>query len=192
MLNKIVEIITEPTRIYVGSTFKLKIKVLENIIKTVQGTKTITLENCVQNGLLELRIYGNNTVFDYLYPADDLFPSDTLYPYGDSRIVVTDKDNNSKTYELGIKEVLRQNGDVCDEYVFKNGQAQVIRRINKDGTIKEQETIENLGAFKIDLKKGTNTITIKNYSATIEAKFATQELEKLKGEQKKWLILKME
>lgn len=119
MLNKIVEIITEPTRIYVGSTFKLKIKVLENIIKTVQGTKTITLENCVQNGLLELRIYGNNTVFDYLYPADDLFPSDTLYPYGDSRIVVTDKDNNSKTYELGIKEVLRHNGDICDEYVLK-------------------------------------------------------------------------
>lgn len=166
-MSKIIETVIEPSKVVVGSIFKLKVKISENIIKTVEGTKTITLENCVQNGLLELHIYGNNTVFDYLYPADD------LYPYGDSRIIV-----NSNTYELGIKEVLRQNGDVCDEYVLKNGQAQVIRRINKDGTIKEQETIENLGTFEIDLKNGNNTITIKNYSAKIEAKFATQELER--------------
>lgn len=172
-MSKIIETVIEPSKVVVGSIFKLKVKISENIIKTVQGTKTITLENCVQNGLLELHIFGNNTVFDYLYPTDDLYPADDLYPYGDSRIVV-----NPNTHELGIKEVLRQNEDVCDEYVLKNGQAQVIRRINKDGTIKEQETIEDLGAYEIELKSGDNTITIKNYSANIEAKFATQELER--------------
>lgn len=151
-----------------------RVQSIQDVTQTVEGTKTITLANCVEGDLLELHIYGNNSVFKYLYPADDLFPSDTLYPYGDSRIVVTDKDNNSKTYELGVTDVLRKNGDVCDEYILEGGKAKVIRRINKDGTIKSSETIEDLGEYVISLKNGTNKITIKNYTATIKAKYAIQ------------------
>ena len=151
-----------------------RVQSIQDVTQTVEGTKTITLANCVEGDLLELHIYGNNNVFKYLYPADDLFPSDTLYPYGDSRIVVTDKDNNSKTYELGVTDTLRKNGNICDEYRLEGGKAKVIRRINKDGTIKAQETTENLGEYFIRLKNGTNKITIKNYTATIKAKYAIQ------------------
>ena len=153
-----------------GLTTKVEQK--EDLTNSTTGTKSITLENCIGGNLLELHIYGNNTVFDYLYPSDTLFPSDTLYPKGDSRIIVVDNKNNSTVYELWIKDTLRQSGNVCDEYVLKDGQARVIRRINADGSIKESETIEDLGAFSISLLEGNNKIEIKNYSAKISAKWA--------------------
>ena len=155
-----------------------KVEDIEDVTDEVTGTKIITLENCVAGNLLELHIYGNNTVFDYLLPSDTLFPSDTLYPKGDSRISVINYPINSEEgtetglYELGVMEVLRQNGDVCDEYVLKDGQAQIIRRINKDGTVKATETIEDLGTFSIPLLEGDNQIIIKNYSANMYAKWA--------------------
>ena len=145
---------------------------IENVTETAEESKIVTLEECVEGDLLEFHIYGNNAVFDYLYPADDLYPSDDLYPYGDSCIEVTDKDGNSKIYELGVTDVLRQNGDICDEYVLQDGKAKVIRRINKDGTVKTQETIEELGEYAIHLKEGTNILTIKNYTAKINTKYA--------------------
>lgn len=149
-----------------------KVTNIADLTNTVSGIKTIILENCVEGKLLELNIIGNNTVFDYLYPSNDLYPSDTLYPRGDSRIIVTDKDGNAKIYELGITDVLRQKNNVYDEYILKDGKAQVIRRINKDGSIKDNEEIENLGEFMIYLKEGTNEIEIQNYSAQIRVKFA--------------------
>ena len=149
-----------------------KVEDIEDLTNTVSGIKTITLENCVEGKLLELNIIGNNTVFDYLYPSNDLYPSDTLYPRGDSRIIVTDKDGNAKIYELGITDVLRQKNNVYDEYILKDGKAKVIRRINKDGSIKDNEEIEDLGEYIIYLKEGINEIEIQNYSAQIRAKFA--------------------
>ena len=151
-----------------------KVENLEDVTGNAEGLKEIELQNCVAGPLLELHIYGNNTVFDYLFPRNDLYPSDTLYPQADSRIVVTDKDGNSKIYELGVLDVLRQNGNVRDEYVLEKGKAKVIRRINKNGTIKTQEEIEDLGELSIPLKEGTNTIRIQNYNANIKAKFAIQ------------------
>lgn len=149
-----------------------KVSDIEDLTNDVNGIKTITLENCVEGKLLSLHIYGNNTVFKYLYPSDTMYPSNELYPYGDSRIVVEDKDNNQAIYELGILDVLRQNGEVCDEFVLEDGQAKVIRRVNKSGTTKVKENIEDLGKFEILLKEGTNTITIQNYTARMKAKWA--------------------
>lgn len=149
-----------------------KVESIQDVTEIIEGNKTITLENCIEGKLLELHIYGNNTVFDYLYPNNDLCPNNDLYPYGDSRIIVTDKNDNYKIYELGITEVLRQNGEVCDEYILDNGTAKVIRRINDDGTIKENAQTEELGEYEIKLKDGTNTITIQNYTSKLKAKFA--------------------
>lgn len=150
-----------------------KVTNIADLTNTVSGIKTITLENCVEGKLLELNIIGNNTVFgNFLYLSNDLYPSDTLYPRGDSRIIVTDKDGNKQVYELGVMDVLRQKNNVYDEYILKDGKAQVIRRINKDGSIKDNEEIENLGEFMIYLKEGTNEIEIQSYSAQIRAKFA--------------------
>lgn len=149
-----------------------KVSDIEDLTNDVEGVKTITLGNCVEGKLLNLHIYGNNTVFKYLYPSDTLYPSDDLYPSGDSRIVTTDKDNNQTIYELGVLDLLRQNDEVCDEFVLENGQAKVIRRVNKSGTTKAKESIEDLGKLEILLKEGTNTITIQNYTARIKAKWA--------------------
>lgn len=149
-----------------------KVSDIEDLTNDVEGVKTITLENCAYGNLLNLHIYGNNTVFKYLYPSDTLYPEDTLYPNGDSRIVVTDNDNNQIIYDLGVLDVLRQNDEVCDEFVLENGQAKVIRRVNKSGTTKAKESVEDLGKLEILLKEGTNTITIQNYTARIKAKWA--------------------
>lgn len=145
---------------------------LQDVTSIEEGIKSITLEECVAGPLLELHIYGNNSVFDYLYPNNNLFPNDNLLPYGDSRITVTDKNGNIITYELGIKDVLRQNGEIKDEYILKDGKAKVIRRIAQDGTVLQEEVEEDLGNFSIMLNEETNIITIENYSAKISAKYA--------------------
>lgn len=149
-----------------------KVSDIEDLTNDVEGVKTITLENCVEGKLLSLNIYGNNTIFKYLYPSNTIYPNNDLYPSGDSRIVVSDKDNNQTIYDLGVLDVLRQNDEVCDEFVLENGQAKVIRRVNKSGTTKAKESVEDLGKLEILLKEGTNTITIQNYTARIKAKWA--------------------
>ncbi len=151
-----------------------KVSHIEETTNTIKGNKTIQLGNAVAGELIELHIYGNNDVFSSLKISDDVVLSDDLYLLGDSIIVVTDSKGNSKEYELGIEDMLRQKEDVYDEYVLKDGKAQIIRRINEDGTIKAKETIENLGAFSIELFNGTNILSIKNYTASLKAKFAIQ------------------
>ncbi len=148
-----------------------KVSDIEDLTQTTEGIKTVALANCIEGNLLELHIYGNNTVFNYLLIDDKLTLNDNLYLEGDDLISVTDKDNNIKTYSLGITEALRQNNKVCDEFVLENGQAKVIRRVNKSGSTKAKESVENLGKLAISLKEGTNTITINNYTARIKAKY---------------------
>ena len=48
----------------------------------------------------------------------------------------------------------------------------MIRRVNKSGSTKAKEKVEDLGELKILLQEGTNTMTIKNYTAKLSAKFA--------------------
>lgn len=157
-----------------------KVSQIEDITdETSSTTGTLVLENCQEGPLLNLKIFGNNNVFKYLYPSDTLYPSNTLYPYGDSRIVVTSFPNGSetgisKTYELGVMDVLRQSGNIRDEFILDQSQAKVIRRINKDGSIKDNEEIEELGKISIDLKQGKNTIQIQNYTAEMYCKYAIQ------------------
>ena len=157
-----------------------KVSQIEDITdETSSTTGILILENCQQGPLLNLKIFGNNNVFKYLYPSDTLYPSNTLYPYGDSRIVVTSFPNGSETgiskiYELGVMDVLRQSGNIRDEFILDQSQAKVIRRINKDGSIKDNEEIEELGKISIDLKQGKNTIQIQNYTAEMYCKYAIQ------------------
>ena len=144
---------------------------IEDLTVTVTGTRTITLEKCLETDILNLNIIGNNTVFDYLYPEDNLYPEDDLYPRGDSRIVVTNEDGTSVTYELRVNEVLRSNLETYDEYVLEENHAKVIRRVNADGTTKVTPVEEDIGTYIIHIKPGTNTITIQNYYATISARY---------------------
>ena len=152
-----------------------KVSTIADLTNETSGTQIVTLENCAEGEIVELHIYGNNTVFKYQYLSDDLYLSDNLLLGKDKSIIIITDENGNKTYfDLGIEEVLRQRGDTRDEYILKNGQAQIIRRINKDGTIKDNEATEDLGEFHILLPKGNNTLEIKDFSASIYAKWAIQ------------------
>lgn len=152
-----------------------KVATIADLTNETSGTQVVTLENCAEGEVVELHIYGNNTVFGYQYLSDDLYLSDSLVLGKDkSIIVVTDGDGKKTNYNLKIEEVLRQNGDIRDEYILKNGQAKIIRRINKDGTIKDNEITENLGELHILLKKGNYTLEIQDFSANIYVKWAVQ------------------
>lgn len=135
-----------------------KVENIQDLTKTVEGITSVILSNCLEGPLMELHIYGNNTVF-----GD-----------GNSSIEVADKDGNTETYELGITDVLKQNGEICDEYILKDGKAIIIRRINSDGTLKETEETEELGEYTINLKEGNNTLTIKNYTARLNARYVAK------------------
>lgn len=152
-----------------------KVSTLADLTNDITGIQSVVLANCVEGEVVELHIYGNNTVFKYQYLSDDLYLSDNLLLGKDRSIIIITDENGNKTYfDLGIEEVLRQHGDTRDEYILKNGQAQIIRRINEDGTIKDNEETENLGEFHILLPKGNNTLAIKDFSANIYVKWAVQ------------------
>ncbi len=150
-----------------------KVSNIADLTKTVTDTKTITLDNCANGELLKLNIYGNNTVFAPLVLSDDLYLSDSLYLRDvESVLIVTDEKGNSTNYDLKITDTLRQNGNIRDEYALDNGTAKIIRRINQDGSIKDNEEIEDLGELHIILEQGKNTIQIKDFSAEMQVKWA--------------------
>lgn len=153
---------------------EIQVANMYNATKTVRANRTVVLPKCIKGYLLKLRILGNNTVFDRLYPSDDLYPSDTLYPRGDSRVVVTDKDGNSQVYELRVSSVLRANSEVYDEYILENNYAKIIRRVNADGTTKINEETEVIGTYTIYLAQDENTIEIQNYDGILEAVYVEQ------------------
>ena len=96
-----------------------KVSNMADLTRSIEGIRTISLENCIKGNLLELHIKGNNTVFESLKLSDNLYLSDDLYLKGDSLIVIKDQNGKSKEYELNIQDTLRQNGTVYDEYILK-------------------------------------------------------------------------
>lgn len=152
-----------------------KVEDLEDLTKTVTGIQTVTISDAYPNeNLLELHIYGNNSVFDYLYPQDDLYPADTLYPYGDSRIRFYN-DEVDNTIELGIEEVLRANLEAKDEvFIDYQGNVSLIRRVNANGTTKATPTTTVLGQLHFTLIEGNNTFEVVNYNAPIEIKYVAK------------------
>ena len=145
----------------------------EDLTREAKGIHSVTINDAYPNeDILELHIYGNNSVFDYLYPDDNLYPDDTLYPFGDSKIRFYN-DEEDRTIELGIEEVLRANTQVKDEvFIDYQGNVSLIRRVNADGTTKATPVTTALGQLHFKLIEGNNTFEIVNYDAPIEVKYA--------------------
>lgn len=147
---------------------------IEDLTNKVEGLKSVTISDAyVGANILELHIYGNNQVFKYLLPSDDLLPADDLFPYGDARIRFYNSVED-RTIDLGIDEVLRANEEVKDEVYINNTEVYLIRRVNADGTTKATEESTLLGNLSFILQEGNNTFEIVNYSAPIEVKYATK------------------
>lgn len=150
-----------------------KVSNITDLTKTTSGVGTLTLDNCVNGELLQLNIYGNNTVFAPLVLSDDLYLSDSLFLRDvESILIVTDEKENTTNYDLKITDTLRQKNNVRDEYILDGGKAKIIRRINQDGSIKDNEEIKDLGELHIILGQGKNTIQIKYFSAEVQVKWA--------------------
>lgn len=299
-INAIVEEVTEQTQKITDlqldvNGMKSLVSLIADTVNNIESTTgKITINDAIKGELLELHIYGNNTVFDSLKLSDDLYLSDETVIYGDSFIkcytdnlikttpegyeqgklnslgnvvfdsplyIVTkdfiefdktcylkvengysintiyfyDKDfqflssifvneanyelqkntsnyhyfkvafNNSELenittedvikmkpmlsytenldfveyntqiIDLGIDDVLRQLGNVKDEYVLKDNKAKIIRRIGitESGVpyiLSKEEEIP-LEAPRINLEEGTNYIDILNYIANIKASY---------------------
>lgn len=155
-----------------------------DITRTVNGLKTLTLEECLEGDLLELHIYGNNQVFKRITPSGTTYPSDELIVKDDSLIKITRKEideegnyigETSEIIDLKIKEGLRQLGDVADSFDLVNNKATLTRRIgvNTDDSlyVLTNPIVEDLGDLEIPLVRGTNIIEIVNYSAMMSAKY---------------------
>ena len=152
-----------------------KVSTIADLTDDIKGVQKVILEKCIDSEIVELHIYGNNVVFKYQYLNDSLCLNDNLLLGKDKSIIIITDEEENKTYnDLGIKEVLRQNGSVYDEYILKDGQAQIIRRINKDGSIKDNEEIEDLGEFHIPVSKGKNILEIKDFNANMYVRWAVQ------------------
>lgn len=154
----------------------LKVEDIADLTNTVRGITKIKLEKCMEGDLINLHIYGNNTVFNRLYPSENLYPSNILYPNGNSLIKVYDeKEESVEIIDLKIDTVLRQYAGVFDEYILSENKAKIIRRIGVDSFgnkyIRENEIIEDLGELNIALKKGTNYIEICGYEANMKAQY---------------------
>lgn len=65
-----------------------KVENIADLTREVSGTIRIQLDNCMQGELLELHIYGNNTVFERVFPSNNLYPSKTLYPRSYGKIAI--------------------------------------------------------------------------------------------------------
>lgn len=145
----------------------------EDLTREAKGIHSVTISDAYPNeNILELHIYGNNSVFNYLLPSDDLYPEDNLYPFGDSKIRFYN-DEEDRTIELGIDEVLRANSQVKDEvFIDYQGNVSLIRRVNSDGTTKATPVTTVLGQLHFKLIEGDNTFEIVNYIAPIEVKYA--------------------
>ena len=146
---------------------------IEDITDEKNGVQSVILENCTEGELLELHIYGNNTVFKYNTLGDSLILGNDLILGNktSSTIIVQNEKGEEANYNLNIPGVLRQNGTTKDEYIIQNGKATIIRRINTDGSIKSVPTIEQLGEIAIKLSSGNNTVSIKDFSAEMKIKY---------------------
>ncbi len=150
-----------------------KVSQIEDITNEKNGVQSVILENCAEGELLELHIYGNNTVFKYNTLGDSLILGDNLILGNktSSTIIVQNEKGEKTNYNLNISDVLRQNGTTKDEYIIQDGKAIIIRRINTDGSIKSVPTTEELGAIAIKLSSGNNTVSIKDFFAEMKIKY---------------------
>lgn len=150
-----------------------EVKQITDLIREVNGIRSLKLEDCAKGELKELHIYGDNNTFAFQVLDNNLiFGNNVVLGKDTSTLIITNQ--NTTEYNLNISEVLRKTETIADEYILKDGKAKIIRRINKDGTIKEYPTEEDLGELHINLEEGDNTLEIKDFAPTISAKYVTK------------------
>ena len=114
-----------------------KVENIAGITREVSGITKIKLEECMEGQLLELHIYGNNTVFDSQYLSDDLVLDDDVTIFGNSLIKVYSDD-------------LRNNQQYCKEItnMINTIAGDVVSGTNKRAITLEYNSAKGIGNSK--------------------------------------------
>ena len=143
---------------------ELLIQVQENLDfkRTFSNICFLEITNAQEGPLLKLSIKGQMSL---LYPSDDLYPNDDLYPL-DSYLIVQKADGTKSKILLPLNYLNYIDDTNCDEFVFENGEAKIIRRvgINDDEFyVLDSPTIESLGQLEILLYENYNKIYLESF-----------------------------
>ena len=163
------------------------------ISNTINGVGSVTLENAYEGRLYELsikgqmsllfpqsqdNIYGSSLVpSETLLPTTELlpsssvpyqnevsYPSDTLHTLSSSLLV------DDVEYPLNFGFLNYIDNDICDEFIYHDGEYKVVRRvgIDEDGNKYplENEFIDNIGFIDIQVKSDS-TIALKAFGNMI-------------------------
>lgn len=165
-------------------SIETKVNNVVGITNELYGINELVLNECMNGNLLEFRIIGNNTVFNRLITGQFKVGPNALVSTGKARIRVIGEEldisgeviNTTETiHDFGVVGVLRQLGDVYDEFVLQDNKAMVIRRIavTSEGEMFVRETpeIQELGDWSIPLVRGRNRISIIGFTANMYAKW---------------------
>ena len=165
--NKIsrVEIIVDKHNQMIQSIAK-KVADVSNI---VTGVGSITLENAHEGPLHKLTIKGN---VNLIYPSNNLFPSSNLYPKSFKLQI------DETIYDLDINCLNYINSNVCDEFVYENGNCYIIHRvgIDENGEMYEltNEVIEQRKNILINVLENSTITLIEFGNAILTAEYLLQ------------------
>lgn len=170
-----------------------KVDNIADLTKTKIGMGSITLDSTANTTIGELHITGdvknlypttsepregvpiylddelvlnNNTYFSdgsvyqgILYPNSNLFTRNT--------ILKVEYENETELFDLPINYLNYINNDICDEFVIKENEAYIIRRvgIDKDGEQYQlsNDVKESLGEYELILKEGNPKLTLNSF-----------------------------
>ena len=175
-----------PTKNEVETKFEItngkiesSINEIENLIKYVSNSGSLTIENASENNLSLLSIkgdisllFGNDgkTYGDNVPLAEPLYPSPNLFGKN-MNLIVEQKENEKQTYKLPFSYLNYISQEVADEFVLDNGKAKIIRRVGINSSMKKyelpEEVIEELGELVINLKEGTNKVYLQCFDSAI-------------------------
>ena len=165
------------------------------LIKDVDGSGSISLENTSNNNLYRLSIkgdisllfgndgktYGEPQFFnDDLYFSDNLkftqgvpyaeilYPSNSLFGKNMNLVIEYASDNIEKV-KLPFTYLNYISQEICDEFYLENNSAKIIRKVGINSSMQKyelsKEVIEDLGQFNIPLKEGNPKIYLQCFDS---------------------------
>lgn len=142
-------------------SLQLRVNKIENSINDASGANVLYLEQSLPRSLEYLSIKGNISTIQ----SGSIYLNEQLTLKGIYLIVDKTRELSSDVKKIKLPfEYLRQYNDVSDEFIFNNGECQIIRRIgideNNDYYVLEEEIIEELEDIEIQLFDGDNYIYV--------------------------------
>ena len=125
-----------------------------DVSNIITGTGNITLENAYEGPLHKLTIKGNISL---IYPNNNLFPSSNLYPKSFKLQV------DEILYDLDINYLNYINENVCDEFVYEDGNCYIIRRVG----INENSEMYELSNKIFEEREGLFINVLENSTITL-------------------------